>query len=137
MATRDKVKILGVGLMALGGLMAALILTQMWVTHLPEAFVTRMIITIAITGLYGIYIAMVWDDADKSRHRTLLVSLGAFGGIATALILYQTWTEAIEWAMFVKILVSILILSGTVSFILAVREDFFDGKRLKDDDYID
>jgi signal transduction histidine kinase len=133
----DNFKVLGVGLIALGTVFALLILAQMWLTPFAPDFFARLLVTLGVCGIYGIYVGMIWDDLEKSRYRNLLLSLAGFGLIAVVLVLVQTWMEAFAWATFVKLMASVVILSGLVSFIMAIREDFLEGKRLKDQDFLD
>lgn len=133
----DNFKVLGIGLIALGTVFALLILAQMWLTPFAPDFFARLLVTLGVCGIYGIYVGMIWDDLEKSRYRNLLLSLAGFGLIAVVLVLVQTWMEAFAWATFVKLMASVVILSGLVSFIMAIREDFLEGKRLKDQDFLD
>lgn len=135
--SRDKFKTLGIGLIALAVLFAGLVLAEMWIPTFPEDVLIRALISLIVTGVYGIYLGMVWDDMEKSRHRAMLMSLGGFGGVGVVLILLQTWGEVFAWDLFAKMMVSLIVVSGAVSFILGIREDFFNNKRLKDQDYID
>jgi MFS family permease len=133
----DNFKVLGIGLIVLGTLSAGLVLAQMWFTPFAPDFFVRILVTLGVCGLYGIYVGMIWDDIEKSRYRNMLLSLAGFGLIAVILVLVQTWAEAFAWGTFIKLMVSVVVLSGLVSFIMAIREDFLEGKRLKDQDFLD
>lgn len=130
-------KILGIGLIALGAVFAGLILGQMWLSFLAPDIFIRLLLTLGICGLYGLYIAIIRDDLEKSRYRRLLLALAGFGLIALVLILTQTWSELFAWDTFAKLMISVLILSGLVSFIISIREDLLEEKHLKEQDYLD
>lgn len=131
------VRILGIGLIGLGVVFVFLILGQMWFSLFEMEFLTRLLITLGLSGLYGLYVGMIWDDLEKSRYRKTLLSLAGFGLVAVLLILGQIWFELFNWRILVKLLLSVMIVSALTSFIIAVREDFLEGKRLKDENFLD
>lgn len=63
-----------------------------------------------------------------------IVVLTIFGA---ALVLAQIWLNLFETVVFVKLLVTLLIVGGVVTFIIAVKSDMSDEKKLKDDKYLD
>ena len=130
-------RILGIGLIGLGSVFALLVLGQMWFNLFDTTIFIRLLITLGLSGLYGLYIGMIWDDLEKSRYRKMLLSLGGFGLIAVLLILGQVWFEFFDGKTFIKLLISVTIVSALTSFIMAVREDFLEGKRLKDENFLD
>jgi hypothetical protein len=130
-------RILGIGLIGLGTVFVTLILGQMWFSLFDTEIFVRLLITLGLAGLYGLYIGMIWDDLEKSRYRKMLLSLGGFGLIAVLLILGQVWFEFLEGEIFVKLLISVTIVSALTSFIMAVREDFLESKHLKDENFLD
>lgn len=130
-------RILGIGLIGLGSVFALLVLGQMWFNLFDTTIFVRLLITLGLSGLYGLYIGMIWDDLEKSRYRKMLLSLGGFGLIAVLLILAQVWFEFFDGKTFIKLLISVTIVSALTSFIMAVREDFLEGKRLKDENFLD
>lgn len=130
-------KVLGAGLIGLGTAFAGLILAQMWFEPFETRIFVRCLVTLALSGGYGLYIGMIWDDLDKSRYRRMLISLAVFGFVALVLILGQMWFEFLAWEVFGKVLISVIVVSGLISFVMAVRDDFFDGKRLRDENFLD
>lgn len=66
----------------------------------------------------------------------LVKSIVAIVVLGAALILAQLWFDVFPEAVFGKLLVTLLILGGVVSFIIAVKQDLSEEKKLKDDKYI-
>jgi len=130
-------RILGIGLIGLGTVFVILVLGQMWFALFAPKIFIRLLITLGLSGLYGLYVGMIWDDLEKSRYRKMLLALGGFGLVAVLLILGQIWFEFFEGETFIKLLISVTIVSALTSFIMAVREDFLEGKRLKDENFLD
>jgi len=72
-----------------------------------------------------------------SLHRALvitLISLVVLGGI---LVILQIWGLIIDGDTLFKLLATIGILILVIGFLLVVRMDFGEHKRLKDNDFID
>jgi MFS family permease len=133
----DNIKTLGLGLIVVAVIFVIVILLQIWGSVFAEDLFIRLLITIGVVGAYGIYVAMVWDDIERSKYRNMLLLMAGVGGIVVVLVLLQTWFESFTWEFFGKSLLTLFIISGLVSFIMVVREDMLEGKRLKDEDYID
>lgn len=72
----------------------------------------------------------------KVRFNILLKSLILIAVITAGLVLAQMWFHPFAWAVFWKLIVTLVILGGLVSFILAVKEDIGSEKNLRDDKYL-
>lgn len=67
----------------------------------------------------------------------LVKSLIFMAVILSAVVLGQLWFTFLSDDVFVKVIVTIVVLGVLVSFILAVSSDMAEDKKLKDDNYID
>jgi len=67
----------------------------------------------------------------------LVKSLVAMAIILAAVVLGQLWWSFLNDEVFVKVIISIVVLGVLVSFIIAVSADLGEEKKLKDDNYID
>ena len=54
-----------------------------------------------------------------------------------ALILVQMWVPIFETAIFWKLIVTLVIIGSVVSFIIAVKQDLTDDKKMKDEKFLD
>lgn len=54
-----------------------------------------------------------------------------------ALVLLQMWFHIFDATIFWKLLVTLVIIGSVASFIIAVKQDLTDEKKLKDDKYLD
>lgn len=53
-----------------------------------------------------------------------------------ALGLAQMWLTLFSWDVFVKLMITLVVVGGVVSFIIAVREDLGGDENMKNDKYI-
>lgn len=65
------------------------------------------------------------------RGIVILVVAGA------ALVLLQMWFNIFAAEIFWKLLVTLVVIGSVVSFIIAVKQDLSDEKKLKDDKFLD
>ncbi len=71
------------------------------------------------------------------KNRMLLkVMLGLAVVCALASIL-QMWFTLFMWDTFWKLIITLVILGVLVAFIMAIKEDMGETKKLKDDNYLD
>ncbi len=56
---------------------------------------------------------------------------------SAALILVQMWFPIFDTTIFWKLIASLVIVGCVVSFIIAVKQDLTDDKKMKDDKYLD
>jgi hypothetical protein len=55
----------------------------------------------------------------------------------TALGLLQLWFSLFAYDVFCKLMITLVVLGVVVSFLIAVKQDLTDNKKLKDDKYLD
>lgn len=72
-----------------------------------------------------------------SLHRALVLALIGLVILGGFLIILSIWGIAIDGDMLWKMLATIFILIVVIGFLLVVRMDFGEHKRLKDNDFID
>lgn len=120
-----------------GVLMAVLFLTQLWLDFFTGAIFTKLAFTILIAGsLTGFLMALKYDlPTHPARIMMGLMAVGMFA-LAT-IILLQMWFDFFAGDLFWKVLLSNIILLILGGFIVAVKEDFGEHKRLKDENYLD
>lgn len=72
-----------------------------------------------------------------SLHRTLVLALIGLVLLAGLLIILSIWGVLLDATLLFKLLGTIGILILIVGFLLVVKQDFGDHKRLKDQNFID
>jgi hypothetical protein len=75
--------------------------------------------------------------AMKIDFQTLFRCVIAIVILAVVLILLQMWFKPFGIIVFWKILATLALLGGLVSFFIAVKQDITDEKKMRDDKYIE
>jgi len=57
--------------------------------------------------------------------------------LCAALVLVQMWVPIFDTTVFWKLIVTQVIVGSVASFIIAVKQDMTDDKKLKDDKFLD
>lgn len=70
-------------------------------------------------------------------HAVLLYGLVGMAVATVALILDQVWLRLVPWDIFVRLGVTFVILSALDLFLILVRADLTQNKKLKDENYLD
>lgn len=70
-------------------------------------------------------------------HNALLYALVGLVSGGVLLVLDQIWLHIVPWDVFLKMLISIAILTALAGFLMIVRADFSQNKKLKDENYLD
>lgn len=130
-------KILFYALMATGVLGAVLLLVQMWAELLEWDDFVKTLITLFISGGLISFLVAVDYDLPATRSRILFGLLVALITAISGMIVVQLWWVGFQWGIFTKVVISLGIFTGLVTFILAVSEDFGQNKTLRDKNYID
>lgn len=130
-------KILMAVLVATGVLAALMGLAQMWFEPFVWDVFVKSLITLLIVGVLTSFLAAVNYDMPGSRARLFLILLVVLAIVGAGLIVTQLWWEPFKALMFGKMIVTVIILAGLASFILAVSEDLGTTGKLKKDKFID
>lgn len=72
-----------------------------------------------------------------SLHRALVISLIGLVLLGAFLVVLSIWGIVIDSSLLFKLLSTIGILILVIGFLLVVKMDFGEHKRLKDNDFID
>lgn len=70
-------------------------------------------------------------------HRNMLIAIIALVIGAAVLTILQIWTSFLAWDVFVKILITVGILVTLLGFLLVIKYDLGEHKKLKDENYLD
>ena len=119
------------------GLIALIGLLNVWDAGIDSSTTMKSIGTFAvIAGLSGFLYTLTHNHDVK-----IIKKLGNFTGVAAAalsgVIILQIWFNAFDEIFFGKITVTIVILGLLAAFVIAVFDDFFENKKMKDENYLD
>jgi len=119
------------------GLIALVGILSIWGAGIEGSLMMKIFASLAvIAGLSGFLYTLTFNHDIK-----LVKRLGAFTGVAavalSGVILAQIWFEAFNEILFGKLTVTIIILGLMAAFIIAVFDDFFESKKMKDENYLD
>lgn len=130
-------KILFWSLLLIGAVTAIMGIAQMWWAPFGWEPFIKVLITLLILGTLFSFLIAIDYDYPGSRGKLVLGFLVVLAATGSALILAQLWWQILAFGIFWKILVTMVIITGLLAFIMAVTEDFGTNKKLKDDKYID
>lgn len=119
------------------GLIAFVGLLNIWGAGMNSSAMMKIFTSLGVIGgLSGFLYTLTFNHDIKIIER-----LGAFTGIAAAalsiVILLQIWFTAFNEMFFGKITITIVILGLLAAFVIAVFDDFFENKKMKDENYLD
>lgn len=70
-------------------------------------------------------------------HNTLLSTLIALVLGAAGLTIVQMWVPFLDWDVYVKAIITVGILALVIGFLIIIKADLGEHKKLKDDNYLD
>lgn len=73
----------------------------------------------------------------KIDNKRLLRCIVGVVVLLGALAILQMWFDIFKDAVFIKVMVTLVIVGGVATFIIAVREDLAGDDQLKKDKYLD
>lgn len=119
------------------GLIALIGLLNIWGAGMDNSIMMKSFGSLSvIAGLSGFLYTLTFNHDIK-----LIERLGAFTGVAavalSGVILAQIWFDAFNDIFFGKLIMTIVILGLLAAFVIAVFDDFFENKKMKDDNYLD
>ena len=70
-------------------------------------------------------------------HQKMLILLVALVALGALLTIVQIWTNIMPWDIFIKLLITLGILAVLIGFLMVIKADLGEHKRLKDENYLD
>ena len=132
-------KIYAYGLLASILAIAAIGLAGLWsLVSLENASVTfKIVITLVISAaLSGFLYTLSFQQEEKNKKVLVFIS-GAMGVLLSASLLLQIWVHPFNDAIFSKLIMTFVVIGVVSAFVIALFDDFFENKKLKDDNYLD
>lgn len=116
---------------------AAVGLLNIWGAGISESFTFKSILSFVVVACLSGFLYTLTFNHDIKLIERLGKTTGVIAAILSAVILAQIWFDAFQEIFFGKLSVTLLILGAIVAFIIAVFDDFFENKKLKDENYLD
>jgi uncharacterized PurR-regulated membrane protein YhhQ (DUF165 family) len=70
-------------------------------------------------------------------HKTLLLIIIGLIILGAVLTIAQLWVPMLSWDIFIKAIITILIVVVVLGLLMVLKNDLGEHKNLKDDNYID
>ena len=123
----------------LGSVMAiALIgLLGIWGLHPEGSILYKLIASFVTVGALSAFLYTLNMGTDKKYSQRLVYIIGGSAISLAILVLLQTWTSLFNDLVFGKIISTLVIVGLLAAFVMAVFDDFFENKKLKDENYLD
>lgn len=112
-------------------------LLNIWGVAIGETFTWKSILSlIVVASLSGFLYTLTYN-----HNKKFVKQLGTLTGIAavslSVIILGQIWFDMFQEIFFGKISLTIIIIGLLAAFGIAMSDDFFENKKLKDKNYLD
>lgn len=112
-------------------------LLNIWDVGIGTSFTYKAIGSFVVTaGLCAFLYTLTFNHNIKLIEK-LGKTTGVLASVLSILILLQIWFDAFQYAFFFKITATIIIIGTLLAFAIAVFDDFFENKKLKDENYLD
>ncbi|MAZ76766.1 MAG: hypothetical protein CMH31_05630 [Micavibrio sp.] len=113
-------------------------LANVWSPNLLDATLYKVLGTLAIVmGLSGLLYTLTFRDGEEKTERSLVMIIGGVSTALAAMFIAQIWFEALGGILFGKLTTTGIIIAVLAGLIITLKDDFFENKRLKDENYLD
>ncbi len=110
---------------------------NIWGAGLSQTFTGKAILSLVVlAGLSG-FLYTLTHNHDVKLIKRLGNITGIIAIIISAMILGQIWLDLFKDIIFGKLIGTLVILGLIAAFCIAVFDDFFENKKLKDENYLD
>lgn len=117
--------------------LAAIGLATVWGADFSETFLFKICLTLVIGSALSIFLYTLTYRHGEQKIQRLGYFTGACATTLSGVILLQVWFEAFNEAFFGKLCITLVILGLIAAFIIAVFDDFFENKKMKEENYLD
>ena len=110
---------------------------NIWNVGMNESFTFKTVMSLIVVACLSAFLYTLTYNHDKK----LVKKLGLITGIAavalSVMTLGQIWFDLLEIFVFGKIASTLVIIGLLAAFGIAMSDDFFQDKKLKDENYLD
>ena len=136
--TETRRKVYGYGFMSSGLLLGLVGLFVMWAPDIISGTTAKLALTLFLTlCLSSVLFVLTFVNDDERLSKKVVYIIGACAIALSAILLGEIWFDILENTILGKITVTLVMIAGLAAFVLAVWDDFFESKRLKDENYLD
>lgn len=113
-------------------------LLNVWSPNLLDATLYKTLGTLVIgTGLSALLYTLSFRDEGEKTESLLVKIIGGAATLLSGLFIVQIWFDAFEGVLLGKLTVTGIIVAVVAGLIITLKDDFFENKRLKDENYLD
>jgi len=117
---------------------AAVGLSNIWYPDLISSTSLQIVLTLVLVAALSATLYMLTlNNCEELLSQKMSYVIGVCSVLITILLIGEIWFDFLENSMLGKLLVSLFIVAGVAGFVMAVWDDFFENKKLKDEGYLD
>ncbi len=118
---------------------AAIGLAGLWgLVGLEDASLTlKIFLTLIIVGTLSGYLYMLSFQQEEKNKAVLVWVSGAMGIALSGSLLLQIWLDLFNDVIFGKLIMTFIVIGVLSALVIALFDDFFENKKLKDENYLD
>lgn len=118
--------------------MTAIGLANVWSPNLMDATLYKVLGTLAIVmGLSCLLYTLTFRDGEEKTEKGLVMVIGGVSTALAAMFIAQIWFDALGGILFGKLTTTGIIIAVLAGLIITLKDDFFENKKLKDENYLD
>jgi len=113
-------------------------LANVWSPNLMDATLYKVLGTLAIiTGLSGLLYTLTFRDGEEKMEKSLVMVIGGVSSALAAMFIAQIWFDALGGILFGKLTTTGIIIAVIAGVLITLKDDFFENKKMKDENYLD
>lgn len=119
------------------GAIALIGLAGIWGIAPIDSVLYKLVVTLITIGSLSGFLFTLNAKTDGKLSQRIVYIIGGCAISLALVVILQIWTDAFNDLFFGKIISTLVVIGVLGAFILAVFDDFFENKKLKDDNYLD
>lgn len=113
-------------------------LLSLWMPDLFSSFLLKAILSCGvIAALSAVLLVMTFANQEDKLTKKMAFVIGVSSALLSIILIGQIWFSIFEGILLGKLAATLIVISMLAGFVLSVWDDFFESKRLKDENYLD
>jgi len=112
-------------------------LAGIWGISPADSMLYKLVASFVTIGALSAFLYTLNMGSDQKYSKRLVFIVGGCAIALGVLVLLQTWTSMFDGLIFSKITSTLIVVGLLAAFVMAVFDDFFENKKLKDENYLD
>jgi len=112
-------------------------LAGIWGIAPADSTLYKLVASFITIGALSAFLYTLNMGSDQKYSKRLVFIVGGSAIALGVLVLLQTWTSMFDSLIFGKITSTLIVIGLLAAFVMAVFDDFFENKKLKDENYLD